>query len=286
MSLAQAKAIATPISLEAIAFAPRFAMAICAGHLPPDRELDAHLRAALATFGVQLERIDAHSSDTRLLHGELPIGRGRLLSPDEACGLFGIDAPFLAWRSPCPFVGNVTAYFVWEHFVARDLPEQRGAFTDLIKGLFSTGLSFIARLDTGSLVELAVERALPLADLTDRWGFGDGDLLLTRAADTPYARAARQAAEAALTALGFRAEVEWVPTSHNPLRLAWHELPSSFWRKRLGWEPRRVPALYGKGGKPCPPRLLSAKTFQFWTLNLDALHDDALWGLDALGTVR
>lgn len=269
-------AIATPISLEATAFAPHFAMAICEGMLPRGKSFGDHLRAELAPCGIRFEETSA--ADSLLIHGELTIGRASLISPGRARERFGAHR-FLDWHSPCPFVGEVAGYLVWEHFISQDPPEQRGAFTDLVKGLIATGLSFIARLDSDVLRELAVERQLPLSDLADRWGFGDGECLLTRA-ESPYARAACQAAKTAVAALGLTADVEWVPTSHNPLRLAWHELPSG-WRRRVGLEPRRVPALYGANGKPCATRALNGKSFSFWALDLDVLRDPALWSLPA-----
>lgn len=265
-------AIATPLTLQAIAFAPRFAMAICEGMLPQGKPFDVHLRAELRAGGIRFEK--TAGLDSLLVHGDLTIGRACLLSPGEARARFG-GKPFLDWTSPCPFVGPVAGYLVWEHFISQEPPGQRGAFTDLIKGLFATGLSFIARLDTDDIAELAIERSLPLGDLVNRWGFDDGELLLTRA-ESPYARAACRAAEDALSALDLRGEVEWVPTSHNPLRLAWHVLPSS-WRQRIGLEPRRIPALYGVDGKPRSPRVLNGKSFTFWGLDLGVLRHATLW---------
>ena len=271
-SMTSASATATPLSLEAIAFAPRFAMAICEGMLPQGKSFDAHLRAELSACGIRLEQTTG--ADCLLVHGDLTIGRACLLTPDQARARFG-KAPFLDWTSPCPFVGKAVGYLVWDHFISQDPPRQRGAFTDLIKGVLAAGQSFIARLDTGDIAELAVERRLPLSDLTNRWGFDDGERLLTRG-ESPYARAACRTAEEALAALGLKAEVEWVPTSHNPLRLSWHVLPSS-WRQRIGLEPRRIPGLYGADGKPRSPRVLNGKFFTLWVLDLGVLHNTALW---------
>ena len=271
MSLASATA--TPLSLEAIAFVPRFAMALCSGKHPAEGALGERLRAELAVSGVLFE--PAEGSTLRIVHGELTIGRACFLTPAAARERFGDSAPFLAWKPACPFLGDVVGYLAWDQFVMPDPPERRGAFTDLVRGLIAAGASFICRLDTARIVELSVERALPLDELTDRWGFGDGDLLLTRA-DSAYARDACRSAEAAIAALGFRGEVEWVPTSHSPLRLAWHELPSR-WRKRVGFEPRRIPALYDGAGQALSMRALRGKSFSIWTLNVEALRDLALW---------
>lgn len=267
-----ASAIATPLSLEAITFAPRFAMAVCEGFLPPSVPFDAHLVAELGTNGIRFEQTSG--TESLLVHGDLTIGRASLLSKAAARERFP-GKRFLDWQSPCPFVGQVMGYLVWDHFIAPDPAGQRGAFTDLLKGLLATGRSFIARLDSGDMIELAVQRELPLGDLTNRWGFGDGELLLTRA-ESPYARAVCQAAEDAIRAQGLKAEVEWVPTSHNPLRLSWQVLPSS-WRQRMGLEPRRVPALFDADGKPRAPRALNGKRFTIWTLDQGIFDRADFW---------
>ncbi|GEM_PF-1440013 len=266
----------TPLSLEAVAFVPHFVTAICQR---PDAEETGQtpldwLKTNLRVTGVELEPAEGMF---RIIHGGITIGRARVFTREEAVQAFGNAAPFLTWKSACPFVGSVSAYLAWDQFVAPDAPGVGGAFTNLVRTLASAEASFFFRLDTGELRELARRRDFPLTDLASRWGFSDGDALLSRR-ESGYASDCCNEARERIAALGYRAEVEWVRTSHNPLRLAWHEM-SSFWRRKLGFEPQRVPALFGSDGKPRKVSVLDNEKVSLWTIDFSVLDAVDFWNV-------
>lgn len=267
----------TPLSLEAVAFVPHFVTAVCRR---PDAEETGRtpwewLKESLQVSGVELT--SGEGSVFRILHGGVTIGRAKLMTPEEAAQGFGSAAPFLSWKPACPFVGSVASYLAWDQFVAPEAPGIGGAFTNLVRTLASAEASFFFRLDTGELRELVRRSEFPLTDLASRWGFADGDVLLSRR-ESGYARECCAQARERIEALGYRAEVEWVRTSHNPLRLAWHAT-SSFWRRKLGFEPQRVPALFGGDGRPKKLGVLEHGTVSLWTLDFGVLDALDFWNV-------
>lgn len=266
----------TPISVEALAFVPRFVTAVCTPFGTDQVDAVERLKMDLEGNGVALEPSPEDGPHAmRIVHGGLTVGRCMALTMKDAAERFGSAAPFLSWKSGCPYIGEVARLIAWNQFLMPDPPGRRGAFTNIVHSLLTASAGFVFRLDTSELVPLVVERELPLSDLANRWGFKDGELFLTRK-ESAYSASCCAAAVAAMADMGLKAQVEWVPTSHNPLRLAWHE-SASFLRKRLGLEPRRNPALYGQDGRLKDVDSLDGGNFKIWCRDFSLLERADFW---------
>lgn len=143
---------------------------------------------------------------------------GELLDPDEARARHA-GAPFLEWRSPCPFLGDlaVVGYFEW-----RLLDDDPQTQRDLLIPLIKEGKGLIAPLrDDAPPRPAVVEQALPVSDTLSKWGFDDGAIFLTRGDDLrDYRGETCSAIRRALEAHGIEAGVGGPETTcHNMCQL-------------------------------------------------------------------
>ncbi|HCF62369.1 MAG TPA: hypothetical protein DFS52_30805, partial [Myxococcales bacterium] len=138
----------------------------------------------------------------------------------------------------------------------------------------------IARVADDRIAHPVKEVSFDLSGLTERWGFGDGEQLLSRD-EGDYSAYACKAVEAALKAEGLSGYVQWVETSHNNLRLGWVEVPSRL-RARLGLAPRLVPALWRTRDDRLvlvrsAPRELTGKSAKLWAYDFGLADDRDFW---------
>ena len=143
----------------------------------------SELRAApderASTPAKLLEGLDHFLVDlgTGEIHGE-PLGGSalevigfcRLASAEELAEVFP-GATFLEPLPPCPFRGEHLAWLLWDIPVPRGEPE--------LFGMDLAGLSLGRGIDLrdGRFFDALVECEFLLSEVTNKWGFGDGELL-------------------------------------------------------------------------------------------------------------
>jgi hypothetical protein len=195
-------------------------------------------------------------------HGGEVIERGR-----EFNGLrYRVDGPdaYAArpWhvpRSRCPFVGPLAGYVtiepVWE-----TLAEHQ----ELRLGLLREGRGVIARLDDDRALAAVALRSFDLGSALGKSGFDDGDCMLTRDDDTPYAADVLARVHAAARAAGFDAMAGWMSTCHNPVR-------ADAIAVLADGPPHRTA---GRAGALVDRDTLSGVAVEIWAYDFDALDDD------------
>lgn len=245
--------------------------AICGG----GSDWREHLRQGLAASGVQLAE---GGGLLRAFQGApLAVGSYQLLDPPEARRAFP-EAAWLGWSSSCPFVGPPLGYLVWNHHLVWSAGGSE--LGELVRPILREGRGFVARTADGRLAEAVRPGSFGLAELTSRWGFGDGERLLERE-EGDFARYACAGCEEALRKAGFVGSVQWVPTSHNPLRLGWNEEPSAL-RRLFKLPPKLVPALFeAEGDRLRPVRdataALASKRVELWAHDFSVLEEREFW---------
>lgn len=179
--------------------------------------LDAHL-AAGADWRTQVaeaagRRGLALAGDEVRRAGEF-VGWARLLDPGEAEAAFG-GAPWFSLADRGAFRGRPVGFCNWEHYGEGVAPFDQLAVLDL-RGT-------IGRLDSGEAREPIVEKRYRLDGLLSKFGFDDGDALLTLPGGD-YDQAMARRIEAALAAAGYPAAlgvgISREVTAHNPVVLA------------------------------------------------------------------
>lgn len=256
----------------------RFVSAVHAGGAISPADWHAGFSAALLRWGVRLG--DDGQLWRELYGGPLAAGTYRLLEPVEAREELA-GAPWLGMEPCCPLVGPVVGFLAWTPFAGWDPPEAGGSgLAGLAIPILRESRGLLARLADDRIAQPVREVAFDLAGLASRWGFDDGERFLTRE-DGDYARCACRAAEEALRAAGLSGYVQWVQTSHNPLRLGWVELPSRL-RAFLGLAPRLVPALWRKRDDRLvlvrnAERELSGMSVRLWAYDFAVAAEREFW---------
>lgn len=113
---------------------------------------------------------------------------------------------------PGPYSGPIAGYFHWTHTV-----EERAA-ERLVPAMLAISRSVIARADNGEFRAVVRQIEFPLTDLLGKFGFRDGDALLSR--DDDYMAYVVGAMEAAVEAAGYAAHIGRYDGIHNPIRIA------------------------------------------------------------------
>jgi hypothetical protein len=255
----------------------RFVAAVQAGpHVDPARWRET-FREALHRRGVRLG--DDGQIMREYQNGDLAVGTYRLLDLAQAREAFP-GASWLEADQPCPFLGETVGYLVWSQLVVWAAPDGGPALVELVSAILHEARGLLARLDGPQLVHAVSEATFPLAGLASRWGFDDGERFLARE-EGEYSAYAARAAEDALRAAGFSGYIQWVQTSHNPLRLGWVEAPSRL-RRWLGLAPKLRPALWRTRGDRLtrvrdPAAELEGCSVKLWAYDLGVLADRGFW---------
>lgn len=229
-----------------------FAFAIMAA---PVDDLRTWVTAALAPYGYALG--DAGEVIERR-HGTSGL-RYRVDGPDAYAA-----RPWHVARSPCPFVGPLAGYVtiepVWETFADH---------RELKLGFLREGRGVLARLDDDRALAAVALRRFDLGWQLGKYGFEDGDCLLTRDGDTPYATDVVDRVDAAIRAAGFDVETSWSPTCHNPLRVRDEQLVRD-------WP--LLPQVWRDGAR-VDPSALDGVEVEIWAYDFAALDDgiDDFW---------
>lgn len=169
--------------------------------------------AALPSMGIELVPSDG---DGWWIEIGSVYGEAWLLDRD-ALALRHPGSPLLGYTSDCPFLADLelVGYVEWlEHD-----PNHRPAW---LRALRELGMAAVARSSGGVVRSSVVERELELADNLGKFGFDDGDMLLTREVDQlrDYRRAMRAVIANALAQHGLDAQVDGPQvTCHNVFRL-------------------------------------------------------------------
>ncbi|MCA9694084.1 MAG: hypothetical protein KC636_31140 [Myxococcales bacterium] len=230
------------------------------------------LRARFADYGVTL-------TDNGLIADKVEVfGAYELLDVEEARARYGAARWMQAPSPPCPFLEPVAGYLRFSFDLIRDYeahPIRHEAALCLVR----EARGRIVRLPDDRWCEAVVERPLHLGGLVSKFGFEDGDALLTRAPG-PYARYVVAAVERALADAGLAAWVGWRDgTCHNPVRLATIEHGGqqvfALWpadrRDRDPWEqPDAAPIAD-------PEARLAGLTAPLWAFEFAALGDLDWW---------
>ncbi|MBL8620497.1 MAG: hypothetical protein JNK64_04310 [Myxococcales bacterium] len=168
--------------------------------------------------------------------------------------------PWHVARSRCPFVGPLAGYVtiepVWETLV-----EHR----ELRLGLLREGRGVIARLDDDRALAAVALRRFDVRWQLGKYGFEDGDCLLTRDGDMPYAADVGDRVDAAIRAAGFDVETTWTPTCHNPLRVRDEQLVHDGPLLPLVW----------RDGVRVEVAALHGVEVEIWAYDFDVLDDEA-----------
>ncbi|MCP3142274.1 hypothetical protein [Pyxidicoccus xibeiensis] len=139
-------------------------------------------------------------------------GLCRLATTDELAAAFP-GAAFLDPLPPCPFRGEHLGWLLW---VVPDIPDESSL---LGMRLAELSLGRSVDLRNGRFFDAMVESELPLADVVNKWGFGDGDLLL---GDRDHEAYVSRRLEEALRHAGVHARVtspSTFMTGHNAFRI-------------------------------------------------------------------
>lgn len=167
--------------------------------------------------------------------------------------------PWHVARSRCPFVGPLAGYVtiepVWE-----TVAEHR----ELRLGLLREGRGVIARLDDDRALAAVALRRFDVGAGLGKYGFEDGDCLLTRDEDTPYADDVLDRVHAAARAAGFDAMAGWMSTCHNPVRAHAIEVLPGGPLHRTAW----------RAGERVDPDELRGVEVEIWAYDFAALDDD------------
>ncbi|MGI5864154.1 MAG: hypothetical protein ACOX6T_19160 [Myxococcales bacterium] len=256
----------------------RFVVAVHSGHSIDEKDWRGSFRSALGGRGL---RLGEDGQIWRELHGgPLSVGSYRLLDPDEASAAFP-GAPWLKMEPCCPFVGRLAGFLTWTPFVVWEPPRAGVAgLSEIVVAILKEARGLIARVADDRIAHPIREASFDLSDLTNRWGFGDGELFLARE-EGDYSSYACKTVEAALKAEGLSGHVQWVGTSHNNLRLGWVEVPSRL-RSRLGLAPKLVPALWRTRGDRLvlvrnAKQELTGKSMKLWAFDFSVADDRAFW---------
>ncbi|MFP2923961.1 hypothetical protein ACLESO_01840 [Pyxidicoccus sp. 3LG] len=183
------------------------------GPLPGVEELLARLAPV---YLVDLSTGELRSDVSWLRKTSSPVyemtGLCRLATTGELSAAFP-GSPFLLPLPECPFRGEHLGWLLW---TLPDLPEDSSDFGMLL-GELSWGRSVDLR--TGTFFDAMDEYELPLVDVTNKWGFGDGDLLR---GDADYEAYVTRQLEAALQDAGVHerpTSPDTFATLHNGYRL-------------------------------------------------------------------
>jgi hypothetical protein len=196
-------------------------------------------------------------------------GRGALaqctIVPPEAYA----DRPWHHAVHPCPFVAPLAGYLQWDSWShAEELID-----ASIPHALFCVGRGVTARVEEGRAVEAITLQRWPLDSALGKFGFDDGDALLTHD-DGPYRAHVLEAIHRALGAAGFEAYLSWMTTCHNPARFCYVQpggsgpLYPALWDVR-GAEPRLV----------APDRVLAGISAEVWLLDFGPTRDRDFWAL-------
>jgi hypothetical protein len=194
--------------------------------------------------------IEEHSG---LRRGDDIIGIARLLTVDQ----LGAMSEIPAVREACqagerPWIGRPVAAFVWSQVC-----DERLARDELVPLLLSAARGPVIRLDDGRRREPLSLRTFSLDQLLKRYGFDDGEALLSRH-DEVYQREVAHAIERRLAEAGLDGTVGWFGTCHNPLGLCGD-------LRRDGQVVSDVQAT------------LAPLTVSFWAWDWSILQDNAFW---------
>ncbi|HET9624260.1 MAG TPA: hypothetical protein VFP84_22960 [Kofleriaceae bacterium] len=151
---------------------------------------------------------------------------------------------------PGPYSGPIAGYFQWTHTVDESAAER------LVPAMLAISRSVIARTDNGEFRAVVRQIEFPLTDLLGKFGFHDGDALLSR--DDDYLAYVVGAVEAAVEAAGYAAHIGRYDGIHNPIRLA-GDLEQS--------------------GKVIddPSTALEGHSVKIWALDLEIVNDREFW---------
>jgi hypothetical protein len=205
-------------------------------------EWKSWLTYALALRGVLL------GTDGTIMEGDTLIGFFRFLEPDE-CEAVLRAANVEVRARECPWAGPIRGALGWES--AGSVEELLRSFLPLLIRLARGPL---VRTEDGAHYEPLRRMAFSLSNLTGKFGFEDGEALLSDSSD--YLEYARHEAQAALARAGFEAHVSVVETTHNPLRI---------------WGPMT------RNGKEVPETVLRDLSMTLWAYDWSCLRDATFW---------
>jgi hypothetical protein len=237
-----------------------------------------HAPVPFAVLGEHLDRVVADWR-FRLAGGVIrgaedggELGEYELLPPDAYA-----DRSWHRAIHPCPFVSPLAGYLHWQTWAGARACEAH----DVPLALLREGCGVTARVEEGRTVEAVTLQRLDLYGVLQKWGLDDGAALLTRD-DGPYQAHVLEAIRRALAGAGLEADLSWLGTSHNPVRLSWYERSSSRFFLPALWGARIVPALWdvrGKRRRLASMDALSGVTVEIWAYELTHLRDESFWDL-------
>jgi hypothetical protein len=200
-----------------------FAAAVLDAHLAAGSDWRAQVVEAAARRGLAMAGEEVRRA------GEF-IGWAHMLDPAEAEAAFG-GAPWFSLADRGAFRGRPVGFLNWEHYGEGVAPFDQLAVFDL-RGT-------VGRIDSGEAREPIAWKRYRLDALLSRFGFDDGDALLTLPGGD-YEEAMARRIEAALAEAGYPAAlgvgISREVTAHNPVVLAggllrrasdWTEVPAT-----------------------------------------------------------
>lgn len=146
-----------------------------------------------------------------LKKGEELIGFYAFLDREEGDTLLSADA-LARVNAPGPHRGAAVGYFAWTHVLEPQLAAQY-----LLPAIVAIGGGVVARTDDGRYKDTVGIIEFALSNLLGKYGFWDGDDLLSR--DEAYLSYVQCEAKAALEAAGLSGEVGRFDSHHNPIRI-------------------------------------------------------------------
>jgi hypothetical protein len=154
------------------------------------------------------------SDDENLYYGDNLVGFYRLLELEEAKASFQSTSWFtLTTAEVCLWLGSIVGFFNWTH-----APDQSLAEEHLLPKLVSLGCPVIARTDNNHFKQAIRRMEFDLTNLLSKYGFEDGDALLSR--DEDYLLYVHQEINQRLEKAGLNGHVTILETAHNPLMLS------------------------------------------------------------------
>ncbi len=223
----------------------------------PGDDVAAWATSALARYGFALGADGTIVERTRDWTGEVGL-RWRIEPPATFA-----SRPWHAPTHACPFLAPLSAYVVIEP-VWEDLSE----YPELRLGLVRSCRGVVARLDDDRARQAVALLPFDLGRGVRKYGFDDGDAMLTREEATPYARDVLARVEAAARGAGLIVMISWMSTCHNPVRLMAIQLSGEKTLRPTVWR-------QDGGERPIDERALDGHEVEIWAYDFDPLFADA-----------